>query len=79
MNEQTELLLGWVGSLVVALVLVAATAMALQAWHPAHHRRAPATALEQAPPVAPLPVAPSHVAPSDDDASAPSSYWSGRS
>ncbi len=74
MNEQTELLLGWVGSLVVALVLVAATAMALQAWHPAHHRRAPATTLEQAPSVAPLPVAPS-----DEDASAPSSYWSGRS
>lgn len=79
MNEQTELLLGWVGSLVVALILVASAAMALQAWHPAHHRRPPATALEQASPVSQLPVAPSHVVPSnEDDASAPSSYWSGR-
>jgi hypothetical protein len=63
MDEMPQLLLGWVGSLLVALLLVLGAAMALQSWHQASHQRRPAATLEAATP-APLP--------------AGSTFWSGR-
>ena len=63
MDEMTELLLGWVGALVVALLLVFGAALSLQSWHAVKRPAVPAVSLEAEPPTS----------------AASSTWWSGRS
>ena len=63
MNDLTDILFGWLGTLLLALGIVLGAALGLQAWHDFQHRHRPGLV--------------TGVAPHAPPASA-SSYWSGR-